>query len=55
LGLAPDVRKGYSALRVQMCVKTRAERATVESLATYSPMLEVVSASVPVSLNIETY
>jgi uncharacterized OsmC-like protein len=55
LGLAPDVRKGYSALRVQMRVKTRAERATVESLATYSPMLEVVSASVPVSLNIETY
>jgi uncharacterized OsmC-like protein len=55
LGLASDVRKGYSAVRVRMRVKTNAERATIENLATYSPMMEVVSGSVPVSLNIETY
>jgi uncharacterized OsmC-like protein len=55
LGLASDVRKGYSALRVHMRVRTRAARATVAALASYSPMLEVVSGSVPVSLNIETY
>jgi uncharacterized OsmC-like protein len=55
LGLASDVRKGYSAVRVRMRVKTNAERVTIENLATYSPMLEVVSGSVPVSLKIETY
>lgn len=55
LGLASDVRKGYNALRVHMRVKTDAEQATIENLANYSPMLEVVSGSVPVSLKIETY
>jgi len=55
LGLAPEVRKGYSALCVNMRVKTNAERATIENLATYSPMLEIISGSVPVSLKIETY
>ena len=55
LGLAPDVRKGYSAIRVRMRVKTAAPVATIESLARYSPMLEVVSASVPVSVKIETF
>jgi len=54
LGLAPDVRKGYTAVRVHMRVKTKAERATIENLASYSPMLDVVSRSVPVSLRIET-
>jgi hypothetical protein len=38
-----------------MRVKTDAERATIENLARYSSMLEVVSGSVPVSLRIETY
>ena len=55
LGLAADVRKGYSALRVYMRVRTKAEPAMIESLARYSPMLEVVSGSVPVSLKIETH
>jgi uncharacterized OsmC-like protein len=55
LGLAAEVRKGYSAVRVRMRVRTKAEAATIENLATYSPMLDVVSASVPVSLKIETY
>jgi len=54
LGLA-DVRKGYSALRVHMRVRTKAEPAMIESLARYSPMLDVVSRSVPVSLRVETY
>ena len=55
LGLAPDVRKGYTAVRVRMRVRTKAEPATIEKLARFSPMLEVVSGSVPVSLEIETY
>ena len=55
LGLAPDVRKGYGAIRVRMRVKTTAPVATIESLASYSPMLEVISASVPVSVKVETF
>ena len=55
LGLAPDVRKGYTAVRVRMRVRTKAEPATIEKLARFSPMLEVVSGSVPVSLKIEVY
>jgi len=55
LGLAAEVRKGYSAVRVRMRVRTTAEAATIENLASYSPMLEVVSGSVPVSLKIEVY
>jgi len=54
LGLAPEVRKGYTALRVHMRVKTNAELATIEDLATFSPMLDVISRSVPVTLKIET-
>jgi len=38
-----------------MRVKTAAPVATIESLVSYSPMLEVVSASVPVSVKVETY
>jgi len=38
-----------------MRVRTKAEPATIEKLARFSPMLEVVSGSVPVSLEIETY
>jgi hypothetical protein len=55
LGLAAEVRKGYSAIRVRMRVKTTAAVATIESLLSYSPMLEVVSASVPVAVKVETY
>ena len=55
LGLSDEVRKGYSAIRVQMRVKTKAEPATIKALTAMSPVFDVVSRAVPVSVNVETY
>lgn len=55
LGLSDDVRKGYSAIRVRMRVKTKASAATIEALTQMSPVFDVVSRSVPVAVSIETY
>jgi uncharacterized OsmC-like protein len=55
LGLSEDVRKGYSAIRVRMRVKTKAEPSTIKALTAMSPVLDVVSRSVPVAIHIETY
>jgi uncharacterized OsmC-like protein len=54
LGLA-DVRKGYSAIRVSMKVKTKAEAATIKALTAMSPVFDTVSRSVPVAVTVETY
>lgn len=55
LGLSDQVRKGYIAIRVNLRVKTNAAQEVINELATFSPMLDVVSRSVPVTLDIETY
>ena len=55
LGLSPDVRKGYDAVRVRMRLKTAADPVTVEALAKMSPMFDVVSRALPLTLTIETY
>lgn len=55
LGISPDVRKGYSAIRVNMRVKTQAEPATIKELTAMSPVFDVVSRGVPVTVNVETY
>jgi len=55
MGISPDVRKGYGAIRVRMHVKTKAEPPTIKELAQFSPVLDVVSRSVPVSIDVETY
>ena len=55
LGLSEDVRKGYSAIRVNMRVKTKADAETIKSLTTMSPVHDVVSRSLPVAVQIETY
>jgi len=55
LGLSEDVRKGYSAIRVHMRVKTKAEPATIKSLTAMSPVFDTVSRSVPVTVDVETY
>ncbi len=55
LGLSDEVRKGYSAIRVQMRVKTKAEPATIKALTAMSPVFDVVSRGVPVSVTVETY
>lgn len=55
LGLSPDVRKGYSAIRVRMRVKTDASADTIKACASMSPMLEMVSKATPVAFSVETY
>ena len=55
LGISPDVRKGYSAIRVRMRAKTKAEPATIKALTAMSPVFDVVSRGVPVDVKIETY
>ncbi len=55
LGLSSDIRKGYSAIRVKMRVKTKAMPETIKALTKMSPVFDVVSRSVPVDVFIETY
>jgi uncharacterized OsmC-like protein len=55
LGLSADVRKGYSAIRVTMRVKTKGDPAVLKQLPLMSPVLDVVGQSVPVTINVETY
>jgi len=55
LGLSEKVRKGYSAIRVNMRVKTKADAPTIKAITAMSPVFDVVSRSVPVSVSVETY
>lgn len=55
LGLSDQVRKGYSAIRVRMRVKTKADAPTIKEITGMSPVFDVVSRSVPVAVAIETY
>jgi uncharacterized OsmC-like protein len=55
LGLSQEVRKGYSAIRVLMRVKTKAQPATIKALTAMSPVFDTVSRSVPVTVHVETY
>ena len=55
LGLSPEVRKGYNAIRVRMRVQTDAEPATIKALTAMSPVFDTVSRSVPVTVDITTY
>jgi uncharacterized OsmC-like protein len=55
LGLSAEVRKGYSAIRVRMRVKTEAEAATIKALTAMSPVFDTISRSVPVEVTVETY
>jgi uncharacterized OsmC-like protein len=55
LGLSDVVRKGYAAIRVRMRVKTKATPETIKALTQMSPVFDVVSQSVPVTVSIETY
>lgn len=55
LGLDETVRKGFSAVRVNMRVKSDAEVSTLESLAQFSPVFDIVSKSLPVEVHIEKF
>jgi uncharacterized OsmC-like protein len=53
LGLSDEVRKGYSQVRVHMRVKSGADAATLEKLALFSPVYDIVSRSLPVEVVLE--
>lgn len=53
LGLSDKVRKGFSAVRVNMQVKSDADVETLESLAQFSPVYDIVSKSLPVTISVE--
>jgi|SRR5579863_737914 len=55
LGLSDEVRKGYSAIRVRILVKTEAEPATIKALTAMSPVFDTIARSVPVEVTVETY
>jgi uncharacterized OsmC-like protein len=53
LGLSNDVRKGFSAVRVKLKVKSDADVETLMSLTQFSPVYDIVSKSLPVEINVE--
>lgn len=53
LGLSDKVRKGYSAIRVTMRVDADASAETLKDITRMSPVLDVVSRSVPVDVRID--
>ena len=53
LGLDNTVRKGFSAVRVRMQVKSNADVETLTSLTQFSPVYDIVSKSLPVEISIE--
>lgn len=55
LGLSDEVRKGYHDVRVKMRVKSDAPAEKLAELAKYSPVYDVVSNSLPVHVEVETY
>ena len=54
LGLSPDVRPGYKNLRVQFTVKSDAPAETLRELTRHSPVFDIVTNPVPVSISVTT-
>jgi uncharacterized OsmC-like protein len=55
LGLSDTVRRGFHAVRVSMRVKSTAPAATLRELCKYSPVYDIVSKSLPVEVDVQTY
>ena len=55
LGRADDVRKAPNKVRVNMCVKSKADAEELTELAMYSPVYDMVSQSLPVEFTLTTY
>jgi uncharacterized OsmC-like protein len=53
LGLSDKVRKGYQNIRVNFKVKSDAPAETLQELCKFSPVYDIVSNPVPVSLQVE--
>jgi uncharacterized OsmC-like protein len=54
MGLADDVRKGYSEVRVKLSVEGEATPEQLAALAKMSPVYDIVSNSLPVEVVVET-
>ena len=52
LGLSADVRRGFKQIRVHFTVKSNASSERLRELTTFSPVLDIVSNPVPVSVTI---
>ena len=52
LGLSDEVRKGYQAIRARFEVRSDADAETLRALVEYSPVYDVVSRSVPVTVEV---
>lgn len=53
LGLAPDVPKGYTSIRVSFKVKSDASDDTLLALARYSPVYNTLTNGVPVEVDVK--
>ena len=53
LGISDDVRRGYKQIRVQFHVTSDASADELQQLTTYSPVFDILSRPVPVSVSIE--
>ncbi len=52
LGLSDEVRKGYQGIRAVFRVRSDADAETLRALVAYSPVYEMVSGSVPVTVEV---
>lgn len=55
LGLRQDVRKSLNRIAVNMRVKSKATAEELKELASYPPVYDLVSRSLPVELTLTTY
>ncbi|MGI9283990.1 MAG: OsmC family protein [Pseudomonadales bacterium] len=55
LGMAENVRKGYQQIRVTMRVKTDTDSTSLRECMEFSPVYEMISRSLPVNVDIQTY
>ncbi len=53
LGLSDHVRRGYKEIRVQFTVKSDASPEALKELTTFSPVHDIVTNRVPVSITIQ--
>ncbi len=53
LGLSQDVRKGFEGVRVKFKVKSDADEAQIQQFLSMSPVLDIMTNPVPVSVEVE--
>ena len=54
LGLSDEIRRAYQNVRVSFTVKSDSSAETLQELCNYSPVFDIVSNPVPVSISVET-